>query len=188
MFTDSEDIPITVGRDRKYGIYEWCPQRHLLARRVEMPHWLDAQQQETRPGSFLEFLRTKRFRYPTNEIGESRGHIFLRPDDSVAVREPMVGLDVEIWSQFLAVGSAQQVVFVIYAPDYREIERWIGEKEIMIREGVYVPSSPPFMEQMMVPLPFLQVFSHLAKPHVHNTTKSKQKSTGMENHLGLILD
>jgi hypothetical protein len=148
MMQGSEDLYVTVNGSRKAGMYEHHRALGTLARRVEMPGWLSAVWQS---GSG-DLLKTILFAgYPKQEIGESRGHIYMRPPPALFTC-PAVGLDLEIHEIVVVQPSIQRVRFYVYASGYALAGVWEISADRYLDTAKIVRTKPPFMPQMMVPL------------------------------------
>jgi len=141
------DVPITIGRDRKFGIYERTS--HVLARRVELPMWL---QQGLERGTIS--LAGGRVRMPAEEIGESRGQIYLQPPREL-FSGPAVGLDMEVFDLLEADEQIMLVGFYVYSAGYRLVDTWRISRQDFLRHAKLVVTKRSFMPQMMVPLSVL---------------------------------
>jgi hypothetical protein len=116
MLPNSREVFITIGDQRKSGIYEFDERSGVLARRVELPEWLSLQVFAIPPSQdLLPFFVGRKWKLPTGEIGESKGNIYLDPPEGNHFGCPLVGLDVEIYEQFQSSGSVREILFVIMA-------------------------------------------------------------------------
>ena len=149
----SKDFMISVGSSRKGGIYEIGYGGTVMARRVELPEWIEqARSKERKP---LRKMLLEGLAAPKEEIGESRGHIYLRPPKEL-FGGPAVGLDMEAHAAFAADEKIQKLRFCAYAPGYRLVAAWEISREDYLAACKQAESKPPFMPQMMVELSALR--------------------------------
>jgi hypothetical protein len=148
MMTGSTAVPITVGNQRKFGIYELSATRDTLARRVELPIWL-SELWSMKRGSILRTVMLNR-RAPAGQH-DSRGHIFLNPPARM-FGGPAVGIDTEPAGLFAQEMEIRTVRFYVYAAGYRLAGVWAIDRDHFIRRGLLVQTKPCFMPQVMVAL------------------------------------
>ena len=148
MMQGSTDLFLTIGSSRKSGMYELSADGATLARRVEMPEWL-SRMWNGLPGTLLRTVLSAQ--YPKQEIGESRGHIFMRPPTGLFPC-PAVGLDLEIHEIVVARPQIEHVRFYVYATGYALAGVWEISADRYLDHAKIVKTKPPFMPQMMVPL------------------------------------
>lgn len=143
----------TGGGFEKRGIYEFDAARGALARRVELPHWLALARAKMPPQAFREALAVGSLKPPAEEIGESRGHIWLLPDALLGWTGSALGIDEPIFERFKRLGEGAKVIrFVGYDPGYKLAFQWhIPGADFMMR-AKRVQTKPSFMPQWMVPI------------------------------------
>lgn len=146
----AREVPLTINGQRKMGIYEESLKGDLVARRVELPEWLAEKALEKGAGKpFLSRLAAGEIKNPRESIGESRGHIFVEPDESLGFGGPAVGIDLEIWDRISRPG-AKELLFAVYAPGYRRVATWRIPAAEFLAKAKLVEGSGPFMSQRMV--------------------------------------
>lgn len=157
MLSGSRDVFITVGTQRKASFYEFDEQHGILARRVELPEWLSNQVFAIPPSQdLLPFFVGRKWKSPTGEIGESKGHVYLDPPDGNYFGCPLVRLDVEVFEQFKSSSTIREVHFIVYGTNYIEVERWKIAWSDFVATAKKIETQPPFMPQLMIPLSKLQ--------------------------------
>lgn len=161
MLPKGSDIFISMGfnvRMKKAGMYELSDRRDAIARRVELPEWLSKEIEGRDP---LEAVM--RAKYPKEDIGESRGHIFMRPPRDL-FSSPAVGLDMEVYDQLFDDPRIETVKFYVYSTGYRLVAIWSINADLFVDKARTIRTKPQFMPQMMVPLSLLTA---LAIPNSH---------------------
>lgn len=148
----------TGGGYEKRGIYEFDSARGELARRVELPHWLALARSKLSPPAFREALAKGALRPPAEEIGESRGHVWLLPDASFGWEGSAVGVDEPIFERFARLGEGARLVrFAGYDPGYKQAFQWrIAASDFLVK-AQRVQTKPSFMPQWMVPISALSL-------------------------------
>jgi hypothetical protein len=137
-----EELGLTIGNARKFGIYERS--RGTLARRVELPAWLyEGLQKGT--------VSLRNLRMPREEIGESRGQIFVSPPADL-FDGPAVGLDMEIFDLLAANPGILLIEFHVYGNAYRAVDVWTITTAMFLTTAKFVQTKRSFMPQMMVPV------------------------------------
>lgn len=139
MLPAFEPLGIDCYGRRKFGMYEvgTCG---TLARRVELPEWLS----QAFAGAPMSNLRM-----PKEEIGESRGHIFISPPAKL-FGCPAVGVDLEVHQLLQSSSDIRQVRFYVYGTGYRLFEVWSISRSDFLAKAKRVQTKPSFMPQMMV--------------------------------------
>lgn len=144
-----DDLPIRVENRLKFGIYE-IGFNGVLARRVELPAWATAAFKSGAP-----------LRPPAEEIGESRGHVFMKPPRAL-FDGPAVGIDIEVWNwiHHQPDGTVRLLAFFVYGTDHELLDVWEIAAKRFIDSAKFVQTKPSFMPQMMVAISSLQQRSH----------------------------
>lgn len=140
-----QSVPISIRGKRKEGIYE--RRLGVLARRVELPEWLSQglQRGTIRLDSLAPHM-------PREEIGESRGQIYINPPRDLFTG-PAVGLDIEVFNMLEADNQISFIRFYVYGSAYRLVDVWeIGRQRFLDLAKPVYGDKPSFMPQMMVPL------------------------------------
>jgi hypothetical protein len=152
MLSSGVDWAIEMGQGyEKSGVYEWSERFGELARRVELPHWLAQARQTMSPVAFKNALATGALRPPAQDIGESGGHIWLRPHPSHGWAGSAVGVDEVIFERAKALGAAfKSVRFVGYDPGYKLALQWRVSAQDFLAKAQRVQTKPQFMAQWMV--------------------------------------
>ena len=151
MLIQSEEWGINTPNGYKNGLYEFSSKTGELARRVELPEWLDELSKKLGPGVLFKGLSQGEIIPPREEIGESRGHIFIKPPPELHLLGSGIGLDVDIFKKMQALGSkAKWVRFCCYGSYYRlafscKIS-WCEFQE----KAVEIQTKKQFMPQMMI--------------------------------------
>jgi hypothetical protein len=138
-----EDIAIEVNHRKKFGIYQ-LDTRGVLARRVEVPGWLSEAIQSGHAWS-----------YPSEEIGESRGHIFLRPPRAL-FSGPAVGVDMEVFERLIHDSRIRLVTFFVYGTNHVLLDVWEISRSAFLLKAKRVQTKDSFMPQMMVEIASLE--------------------------------
>ena len=144
MLNSGQDLGINVYGQAKLGMYE-C-NGSTMARRVELPTWLS---------DVFEGLAKTNFMPPQGDIGESGGHIWLKPYKSL-FSSPAVGMDLEAWDLLLRTPTLTEVQFHIYGTRYRLFDVWTCSADNFMNNAKRVQTKPCFMPQMMVPISSLK--------------------------------
>jgi hypothetical protein len=147
----ARDIYITIGDDRKGGMYELSSDGVILARRVELPEWL-SDIAANRKKIFLKMFLEKEIQNPSINIGESRGHIFLHPPASLGFEGSAVGVDMEVFEGQFSAKALKSIVFYVYGTNHRLVERWKMSRNDFKTHAKLYDEDPKFMPQMMVEL------------------------------------
>lgn len=135
----------------KRGIYEFNARTGELARRVELPQWLADERARLGNKALHEGLASGTIKPPREEIGESRGHIYVVPDAAFEFVGSAVGLDEPIFQRMLALGSAaSHVRFVAYDPYYKPAFQWRMKFADFAAKAKLVETKAGFMPQRMV--------------------------------------
>lgn len=141
----AEDVPFMISGRRKVGVYERT--RSILARRVELPAWLYKHVAD-------EGLAAKPLTMPREEIGESRGQIYIDPPPELFAG-PAVGLDMEVFDLLTAHPEIRCVQFHVYGNAYCLVDVLSIASRNFLRQAKLVQTKASFMPQMMVPLALL---------------------------------
>lgn len=152
MMANSTDLPIEVAGVSKSGMYEKSLRGEAIARRVELPHWLGLKAKELGAMRFLALLAAGELKAPPEEIGESRGHVYLNPEPGMGLEGPAVGLDEAICEKIERNDQIKRVQFHVYAPGHRLVGIWQIEVERFKSEAKEVRTKASFMPQRMVEL------------------------------------
>lgn len=137
----AQELGITVGNGRKFGMYELSDNKTVIARRVELPTWLSE--------AWMGKNNTDSIRIPSDAKSESRGHIFLRPPRD-QFNGPAVGLDVEIYNVMREIDAVTEIQFFVYGIEYKLVDIWSIHKAEYVRRAKLVHTKPPFMPQWMI--------------------------------------
>ena len=147
----ARDILITIGSERKSGIYEASASGDTLARRVELPEWLsDAATARKKP--FLQMFADGDIHMPDTMIAESQGHIFIHPPRALGFAGAAVGVDTEVWGAQIQSTALRSIMFYVYGTAYRLIERWRIPTDDFLSHGKLYDQDPAFMPQVMIEL------------------------------------
>ena len=142
------DVFVNYKNARKSGYYESSSDRSTLARRVELPAWMD-QRALPKAGTFLEALQSGKIHIPAAHTKERHGHILWNSAE-FGLEGPAVGVDEEIFRDWVEADSCAEVVFVVYLHGKTELERWRISKEQFAAACKRVATSSSFVPQFMV--------------------------------------
>jgi len=151
MLNNSMEVLVNYKTTSKFGYYERSSDRKILARRVELPEWVD---HAFRSESLLAALQSRCISIPPLHSRERQGHIYWNPRPH-GIRYPMIGVDEEICSAWVETSFCEQLVFVVYRFGKIELERWQISKKKFLESAIRIQPSVTFMPQLMVPVTLL---------------------------------
>ncbi|MCX6895389.1 MAG: hypothetical protein NTZ16_07840 [Verrucomicrobia bacterium] len=154
------EVPVNYKTARKFGYYESSSDRRTLARRVELPEWVNSQMPT---GSLLAAVQSRVIHIPAEHSKERQGHIFWNPS-SHGIDCPAVGVDEEIYNDWISAKACEEVVFVVYLFDKKEVERWRVAKSEFVASCKHIQTSASFAAQMMIPVTKLRLGNETTTP------------------------
>lgn len=152
MMVPSRDVFVTYGSAYKRGYYEISLDGKTLARRVELPDWIDDSIPDAK--SLLQAMKEGRLMIPYDRSHTRQGHIYWNPDE-LEVKKPAVGVDREVFDRYIRNGPVLRTVFHIYKFGPRFIGTWRLVTPIFKAKGVTVQTSLAFAPQVFVPVTIL---------------------------------
>jgi len=147
------DVLVNYKHARKLGYYESSSDRRTLARRVELPEWVDDQLSQP---PLLAAIQAGRIHIPAEHTKERQGHIFWNPR-KYGIDHPAVGVDQEIFDDWVSSSACQELVFVVYQFGKRELERWHITKQQFVAHCKPVQTSATFVAQQMISVKHLEL-------------------------------
>jgi hypothetical protein len=153
MLHNGIDVLVNYKNARKFGYYESSSDRRTLARRVELPEWMNDQLSKL---PLLPAIQAGRIRIPAEHSKERQGHIFWNPRQH-GMDRPAVGVDQEIFDDWVSAAACQELVFVVYRFGKQELERWRISKQQFVTSSKRVQTSATFVAQQMISVTHLEV-------------------------------
>lgn len=162
------DIPVIYGNSSKSGYYECSLDKGTIARRVELPEWVNEQLSDSKEKSLLKLMQEGSVRIPPAHSKERQGHVFWNPSPDWS--RPAVGVDEVVFRERILGSACREVVFVVYRFGKREVERWRISKERFVSESKSVQTSSTFVAQRMVCVTSLELGSETISkgPSINN--------------------
>lgn len=153
MILDSYDLAVTHCGHKRNGFYEISRDGKVLARRIDLPIWLDGYTVKG-SGSLLVSLQKGSLSIPTGHTHERQGHILW---NAVAFGSPvpMVGVDTEIFDEYMDGRKVTKIVFVVNKLSRKPIERWSVTYQTFFDTSKVVQTIPSFAPQRMMPVTWL---------------------------------
>ena len=153
------DVLVNYKNARKLGYYESSSDRRTLARRVELPEWLDEQLSQP---PLLTAIQAGRIHIPAKHSNERQGHILWNPRQH-GIDHPAVGVDQEIYDDWVSSSACEELVFVVYRFGKIEAERWRISKQNFVVSCKRVQTSATFMPQQMISVAHLAIGGETAR-------------------------
>jgi hypothetical protein len=168
MLNAGVDIPVVYGKSSKSGYYESSLDKGTIARRVELPEWVNEQLSDASEKSLLKLMQAGSIQIPPTHSKERQGHVFWNPSPDWS--RPAVGVDEVVFRERIHGAGCREVVFVVYLFGKRELERWRITKDRFVSESKSVQTSSTFVAQRMVCVTSLELGSEtIAKgPSINN--------------------
>ena len=152
MLRGGINVLVNYKNARKLGYYESSSDRRTLARRVELPEWVDDQLTQS---PLLPALQAGRIRIPPEHSKERQGHVFWNPRQH-GIGHPAVGVDQEIFDDWVTSSACEELVFVVYRFGKVELERWRISKKKFVTSSLRIQTSATFVAQLMIPVTQLE--------------------------------
>ncbi|HEU0080958.1 MAG TPA: hypothetical protein VFQ72_02960 [Candidatus Paceibacterota bacterium] len=154
MLPSSTDILVTYRSARKPGYYELSLDGKELARRVELPPWMN-ERANTLASGLLAALQKNQVTIPPEHSHERQGHIFWDAAP-LGFSVPAVGIDREIAFKVLPSGKLEKIWFMVFLFGKTLCERWTIAPREFGRVARLTPRVPGFEPQLMVPVTALK--------------------------------
>jgi hypothetical protein len=160
MIPGGLDVMVNYEHLRKTGYYEATSDRATIARRIELPEW--ASSYISKNSNFLSIVQSGVVRIPEEHSNERQGHIYWRPT-RFGWSKPALGVDEEIFKDWVVVSACREIVFVVYEFGKKELERWrISKSDFVshskiISQPKNVEFSATFVPQRMICVTDLKV-------------------------------
>lgn len=164
MLNGGIDVPVTYGKSSKSGYYERSLDKRTLARRVELPEWVNEQLDNSTGTPLLKLMQENLVHIPSIHTKERQGHVFWNP--SPDWNRPAVGVDEEVYRGCILAPECDEVIFVVYRFGKREVERWRISKARYISESKLIQTAATFVAQNMVCVNSLEVGGETSRKRV----------------------
>ena len=153
MLRGGIDVLVNYKNARKFGYYESSSDRRTLARRIELPEWMNEKPFEL---PMLPIIQAGQIHIPAEHSKERQGHIFWNPRQ-FGFDRPAVGVDEEIFNDWVQASACEGIVFVVYRFGKTELERWRVSKKNFLSFGKRVQTSETFVPQQMISVQHLEL-------------------------------
>jgi hypothetical protein len=153
MLRNGIEVPVDYKSARKFGYYESSSDRRTLARRIELPEWID---EKLSKQSLLSVVQAGQIQIPAEHSKERQGHIFWNPS-KFGLERPAVGIDQEVFNNWVKASACEEIIFVVYRFGKIELERWRVSKQKFVASCKCVQTSESFVAQEMIPVTLLEL-------------------------------